>query len=222
MELKIMSRRSGRALHRYNPQAQKEKRDMKVIKAYRMLDGGQSAALSGIMHELENEQEVPPLKAPIPSVHTIFVLDPHNVREQFTMGFNSGFRFEAGRARNKLKASQEKDDYKTKDIIHARIGEIATLRMKYSHSNNLHLVARIESEELLTERKDIYRILGEEGLTGFSKLSHKGIVAPYIHLGITQNVVSDPDDQAKIAEAIETAILIHDAMDISLGPLQIV
>ena len=215
-----MPRRHGsNAFRRPNPEADKEKRNVKVIKAFRMLDGQDSAQLSGIVRDLERDQSLPPFRS-IPNTHTVYVLDPHTVRKEFSMGFRSGQRFEAERAKQKMRASPENGSPITSDNLEAEIGKITLLGRSEHHKNTL--VAYVESTPLVEERRALYEILGEEGLKGFTRLKHRSIGAPYILLGTTIEPIHDVNARERIIDVVETATLIHAANHVALGQLQVV
>ena len=211
-----MSRHTNRG-RRFNPQAYKEKRSSRVIKAFRVLDPESSSELSGIVRDLEKDNTLPVLKS-IPGCHIAYILDPHTVRKEFSSGFRAGFNL--SEAKQRIKEEGQEIQEETISYVPARVGEISILGS--SNNNRKLIAAKVESRALAEERRAIYEILGEEGLRGFEAKQYKRFSNPIIILATTIVPVNNKLEQARIQDAIETSVLVHQAFEIGFGPLQVV
>lgn len=205
-----MHRRNKMARHRHNPQSQREKQ-LKFLKAYRVVDEASSSAMAGVLHELVLDSELPPM-TDIPYRHRAFILDPHLVKREFKSGFIAGFEF--SRARDSI-MNRESDD-----TISASIGKIAFLGG--SNQRFRHIGMYLHSHEAIQERKEMYRILGEAGLSGFTSKKIRSPGAPLIILATTVEPVHDRIERKRIEGVIEAGLVVHRATSMELGELQVV
>lgn len=183
------------------------------MQAYRVLDEEGSSALAGVIRDLEGDNTLPTLKS-VPGSHRAFLLDPHTVRKEFSSGFRSGFSY--AKARDKIYKRERADE---DDTIQAKVGKISILGSTGKHRI---IAAFVESAEMVAERQAIYSILGAEGLRGFNKKEYRNPGAPLLVLATLLEPVHDRDEREKLEEAVDTAIVIHQASELNFGELQVI
>jgi hypothetical protein len=205
-----MPRRNKIARHRHNPQAHREKQS-RFLKAYRMVDEDSSNAIAGVIHELALDGELPKM-TDIPHRHRAFILDPRLVKKEFKSGFTAGYEF--NRARDRI---QNRD---SDDRLHASIGKIIFL--SGSNQRYRHIGMYVQSSEAVEERKEVYRILNETGLSGFTEKKIRRPGSPLIILGTTIEPVYDKEERNEYQVKIETGLIIHQATELTLNELQII
>jgi len=195
---------------RYNPQANKEKNSLRMLKAFRPIDSESSLTIAGVVRNLEEDGAIPKTES-IRYAHLAYVLDPHIVKKEFSQGFMSGYTF--SRAKERIKNHEYEDE------LASQIGKIAIIGK--NKSRNRLLCAYVQNVQIVKERQAIYSILGEEGLSGFRGKKVKRAGAPLLHLATFAEPVHDKDQRAEIVEAIDTALIIHQVGEITLQGLEV-
>ena len=195
---------------RYNPQANKEKNGLRMLKAFRPVDPESSLTIAGVVRNLEEDNSIPKTET-IPHSHLAYILDPHIVRKDFSQGFLSGYSF--SRAKEKIKSQDYEDE------ILSQIGKISIIGK--NKSRNRLLCAYVQSPEVVKERQAIYSILGEEGLSGFRGKKIKRAGAPLLHLATFAEPIYDREQREEIVAAIDTALVIHQVGELTLHSLEV-
>jgi hypothetical protein len=203
-----MGRTSHRPGRRNHLIANRDLKDGKILKVFRHVNTDNSAQIGGVIHDWEREGEFPELKN-IPRRHTAYLLDPRLMYRKFNGGFIAGYNFH--RAQERI---AEPNRIAADPTIPAKIGSVSI-----TGHNRKVVIAELESEALLAERRAIYEVLGEAGIKSFgifvSKPNMK-VPNPTIHLGTFKEGVSF-NDQDKVIDMFETAIAIHHMADITLS-----
>lgn len=195
---------------RYSPQANKEKKGLRMLKAFRPVDPESSLTIAGVVSILEKDNTIPETET-IPHSHLAYILDPHIVRIDFSQGFLSGYSF--SRAMEKIK----NQDYE--DEILSKIGKISIIGK--NRSKNRLLCAYVQSPEIVKERQAIYGILGEEGLSGFKGKKIKRVGAPLLQLATFAKPIYDEKQRKEIVEAINYSLAEHRVGELTLGSLEV-
>ena len=195
---------------RYNPQANKEKNSLRMLKAFRPVDQESSLTIAGVVRSLEEDGTIPKTES-IPYSHLAYVLDPHIVRKEFSQGFMSGYNFY--RAKERIKSQEYEDE------LQSQIGKIALIGK--NKSRNRLLCAYVQNVEIVKERQAIYGILGEEGLSGFRGKKIKRAGAPLLHLATFAEPIHDKERRDEIVDAIDTALVIHQVGELTLQSLEV-
>lgn len=208
----ILARLGGhKHKQRHNPEANREKRNHKVMKATRLVDPESSSAWSGIIRDLERDESLPRF-ASVPARHPVYVLDPHLVRVEFQAGFRAGFDF--ARAKEEYRTGTEEFD----DFIDAKVGPLTFLD---GSKGKRHLAAFVECRQLREERQLLYKGLGEVGFQGFQRLGKKLPPTPVVLLGTLAEPLYEKQALDVIKEVVDTAFIIHQASNFVLGPLSV-
>ncbi len=189
-----------------------------VLRVVRMVDLDDSAKITGALREMEIDGSTPPYKN-MPLVHPVYVLDPRLVNKTFNYGFHFGF--DVARRRVEARHGSELAD----DRLRVAIGGLAIKGIQDGVKNRLF--ARIESEEVLIERRAYYEALAEAGGKGLPIQEGQTIPMPELYLG-RFNIPKLPKDQRdlehesserkEIIDAIESSFIIHGLDEITLGP----
>lgn len=195
---------------RYNPQANKEKNGLRMLKAFRPVDQESSLTIAGVVRSLEEDNTIPKTET-IPYSHLAYVLDPHIVRKEFSQGFMSGYNF--FRAKERIKSQEYEDE------LQSQIGKIAIIGK--NRSRNRLLCAYVQNPEIVKERQAIYSILGEEGLAGFRGKKIKRAGAPLLHLATFAEPIHEKEHREEIVAAIDTALVIHQVGELTLSSLEV-
>lgn len=195
---------------RYNPQADKEKNSLRMLKAFRPIDQESSLTIAGVVRSLEEDNAIPKTET-IPYAHLAYVLDPHIVKKEFSQGFMSGYSF--------FRASERIKNHEYEDELTSQIGKIAIIGK--NKSRNRLLCAYVQSPEIVKERQAIYNILGEEGLSGFRGNRIKRAGAPLLHLATFAEPIHVKEQRKEIIEAIDTALIIHQVGELTLQSLEV-
>lgn len=206
-----MGRKHNRYTPRYNPEADREKRSERVLKVIRMVDADDSSLIAGIIRDLRNElPEGAPSFKKIPVRHPVFIFDPFIVRKEFHQGFQAGIDWQ--------KAKQEiTEGTGREDILTAKLGKIVLLGPE---SGKRILASYVESREAVAERKELYSILGSNGLRGFNRRQHRTPPAPVVVMGQFAEPIRDVGIKEEVLEMVDTALIVHNARRITLGPAQ--
>lgn len=240
-----MPRRHGNASRRFSSEANREKRNNRVIKAFRLVDKESSSLISGIVRELESSESLPKLKV-IRNTHQAFLLDPHSVNRQMSMGFNLGFH-----AAVAIEKARQSSSYAEKSVP-AKIGEFAIVGD--GKNRRRYVIAYLESVQLKEERRLLYESLAKHGFFGF-KQQARHITRPTIMIGTLdvpppnnlnirphkessaieavigmvhperdhRSVEGNPlvMTKSEITEILDEAFVVHQVDELSLGSLQV-
>lgn len=177
-----------------------------------MIDADSSSKIAGVIRDMGPEIEViAPRLEKVPARHPVFIVDPRIVRKEFRDGFQAGVDWQ--KTRREIAEGQEADD----TIDDAKLGKIVFL----GHDMGRKIIASyIESSQAVAERKAAYSILGANGLRGFNRKQHRTPTAPLAVIAQLETPVQDPDLRNEITEMLDTALIIHTAKQITLGPAQ--
>ncbi len=212
MSKRRFNERSGRS----GLQANQESRGGRVLQAFRKVDRDSSELIGGGLLELIRSGDLPDLKTAYG--HRAFVFDPRltpkNVNPSLIAGYEIG----------KLVVRIQNTDKCSEEGYEVNLGQAALLPL-----NRRTIVVPVESEKLKAERREVYRILGESGIKGFTAQgTQKGrrIETPTIAIGNFTQPISKQDEPSLLS-AIDEALgyqlstSITDPPCVTLGELEI-
>jgi hypothetical protein len=201
--------RPSRKKRRVYGQADKERRDKRIIKAFRVMSPEDSLEIAPVVEDLDWDTDSLEYTK-VPKVHKAFILDPRHVTQHFREGFETGFNFARAldAARNQGQGCE--------DWIEAKIGDIYVSRRR-------HVLARIESREMKIETQAMKRTLGDEGVRGLrgSQARRAGSLSIYL-AQLQPETLPDRDAERSYIDALETALVIHGISKVNFGPVQVV
>ena len=202
---------------RYTPprnglEADAEKRNPRVLKAFRDMDRDDSDSVAGVIRNfLRSEAEWFPSIERVQPTHRAYILDPRIVRREFKSGFEAGYNF--ARARQRIEGQTE--NYI--DEIPARLGRIVFLGDRHRIVGSF-----VQSAVMRDERASLYGGLADSGLRGFNKLANAKVSTPPVVLFTLQAPLHDAAARKEIQESIETAFDVHHGVrNVTFGELQI-
>ncbi len=209
-----MARHGNKGFPRHNEQANREKRNSRVLKVVRMMDPEDSSLIAGTIRDLWSDDEsLPPIQN-IPHSHPVFVIDPRVVRKEFKAGWVAHHQY----VEAKMDIEARNGDPRQPDFMDAKIGKIAFLG---STSGKRTLAAFVESAQLVAQRKAIYEILSDTGIKGFQRPEYRRPTAPVVVLGKLEQPIRGENShqtQERIIDAVDVALAIHNAISFRLGP----
>lgn len=206
-----------RAGHESRRRANREIRDGKLLKVFRMVDWDDSARIAGAIKDLEVDNTIPPIRVPIN--HRAFILDPRQMPRNFNDAFISGYQFA------RVISNIDSEPRITDEGYGINFGQISLLA-----KNRKTLLLELDSERLKRERTALYSILGEASIKGFSELGkrsgHRDGQNPKISIGNFAQPLSKASE-GEVLEAISTSLEVtfvspEDKPDLYLGALQVV
>ena len=187
--------------------ANKETRSNRIIKAYRTMDVYDSERIAATVGDLDFDEEALQYKK-IPKNHQVFLLDPRAVNRHFKNGFEQGFNF--ANAIRKVRDQGEENE----DRIEATLDDVVIKSRK-------HVLGRIASRELREEIVAMKAILGEEGMKGLRGTKAARAAGPMIYLARLALPLPSPEVEHDFKATLESALVIHQAVDVSFGPVQV-
>ncbi|HET9174154.1 MAG TPA: hypothetical protein VFN56_02620 [Candidatus Saccharimonadales bacterium] len=207
-----MPRRNNSDMRGHTVQSGKERRSIRILQAYRMLDAESSSLLAGVVLSLERDNSIPRLRA-VPTAHQVRILDPHLVKKEFSHGMRTGMRIAGaidGCVREAKKSRQ--------CITEAKISQLSIPTGSNGHRRTI--IASVEHPAVVHDRVALYTELGKKGLHGFNqRVESPG--APTFVVGTFTESLSHSDAEA-IAEVIDTGLLVNNGLAVGMGKLQIV
>ena len=192
----------------YGP-ADKERRDKRIIKAFRVMNPEDSHEIAPVIEDLDWDRDALEYTK-VPKTHQAFILDPRHVTQHFREGFETGFNF--ARA---LDAARNRGE-NCEDWVEATIGDIYVSRRR-------HLLARIRSKDMKMETLAMKRTLGDEGVRGLrgSQARQAGSLSIYL-AQLQPGTLPDREAERSYIDAVETALVVHGISRVTFGPVQVV
>lgn len=211
-----MGRKNGnrfdRVRNRSDLRANREERAGVVFKAWRKVNVDDADTIVGVLWDLMNEGEIPPLNMSC-DINT-YVFDPYRMSQREGEGRLSAQQL--GRVIADISAN---------DTLAKPEHDMSIARYEVSENGRM-LIGRFESDVLAEERAEIYQILGKNGVNGFSRSGRRNgrdrVASPNFIAGRFYSPVPRQDRASVADDAIQELIVkALGSANIRLGELEV-